>query len=109
MGDLVKITDSPFLTASVDSVSCEHNNGYLHESLRRIEEGAQRLASTITHVEALRLLCGISKGDLAAELRTTTDALRNWMTGRTVGRKETVAKIKAFLIRKSCVASIGSG
>jgi hypothetical protein len=27
--------------------------------------------------------------------------LRNWMTGRTVGRKETVAKIEDFLERKS--------
>jgi hypothetical protein len=36
---------------------------------------------------------------LAAELVTTTDALPAWMTGRTVGRKETVAKIKTFLKR----------
>jgi hypothetical protein len=41
----------------------------------------------------------MSKTELAAELDTTTDALRAWTTGRTVGRKETVAKIKAFLDR----------
>jgi DNA-binding transcriptional regulator YiaG len=52
-------------------------------------------------VEALRLRLGISKTELAAELETTTDALRAWMTGRTIGRKETVAKIRAFLDRQS--------
>ncbi|HXM02162.1 MAG TPA: hypothetical protein VN939_06140 [Chthoniobacterales bacterium] len=40
---------------------------------------------------------GMTKTKLAAELETTTDALRAWMTGRTVGRKERVAKLKMFL------------
>jgi ribosome-binding protein aMBF1 (putative translation factor) len=39
----------------------------------------------------------MSKAELAAELGTTEDAIRAWMTGRTVRRKETVAKIKTFL------------
>lgn len=43
----------------------------------------------------------MTKTKLAVELETTTDALRAWMTGRTVGRKETVVKIKEFLERKS--------
>ena len=32
-------------------------------------------------VEARRLKLGLSKSELAAELGTTTDALRAWMTG----------------------------
>jgi hypothetical protein len=52
-------------------------------------------------VEAVRLRYGMSKTALASELETTTDALRAWMTGRTVGRKETVARIRDFLERKS--------
>jgi hypothetical protein len=36
-------------------------------------------------VEARRIKLGMSKTELAAELRTTTDALRAWTTGRTVG------------------------
>jgi DNA-binding transcriptional regulator YiaG len=75
---------------------------------RRNEERAQ-FAALMRRVEARRLKLGMSKSKLAGELETTTDALRAWMTGRTIGRKETVAKIKAFLIRKSCVASTGSG
>jgi len=50
-------------------------------------------------VEAVRLRYGMSKSALAAELETNTDALRNWMTGRAIGRRETVAKINDFLRR----------
>jgi DNA-binding transcriptional regulator YiaG len=52
-------------------------------------------------VEKIRLRLGISKTELAAELKTTTDALRAWMTGRTIGGKEMVAKIEDFLKRRS--------
>ena len=52
-------------------------------------------------VEAIRLRYGMSKTEFATELGTTKDALGAWMTGRTIGRKETVANIKDFLERKS--------
>ena len=48
-------------------------------------------------VEARRLKLGMSKTELVAELGTTRDAFRAWLTGRTVGRKGTVAKLRAFL------------
>jgi DNA-binding transcriptional regulator YiaG len=48
-------------------------------------------------VEALRLRLKMSKTELAVELETTTDAVRAWMTGRTIGRNETVERIKRFL------------
>jgi DNA-binding transcriptional regulator YiaG len=65
---------------------------------RRSAEG-EKFRRIIKKVEAVRISYGLSKTELAAELGTTTDALRAWMTGRTVGRKETVAKIKDFLRR----------
>ena len=59
----------------------------------------KRFSALMRKVEAIRLRYRMRKTELAAELKTTTDALRNWTTGRTVGRKETVAKIEAFLDR----------
>jgi DNA-binding transcriptional regulator YiaG len=48
-------------------------------------------------VEAVRVREGMTRAKLAAELETTLGALRNWMSGRTIGRRETVAKLKTFL------------
>ena len=45
-------------------------------------EERRRFAALMRKVEALRLRLGMSKTTLAGELETTTDALRNWMTGR---------------------------
>ena len=50
-------------------------------------------------VEAVRIRCGMTKTELAAELGANVDGVRAWMTGRTVGRKETVAKINDYLKR----------
>ena len=52
----------------------------------------KRFARLVAQVERIRLRHGMSKTTLAGELETTTDALRAWMTGRTIGRKETVAR-----------------
>jgi ribosome-binding protein aMBF1 (putative translation factor) len=52
-------------------------------------------------VEATRVRDGMSKTELAAKLGANVDSVRAWMTGRTIGRKETVAKIKDFLKRNS--------
>jgi DNA-binding transcriptional regulator YiaG len=52
-------------------------------------------------VEAVRIRYGMTKIELAAELGANVDGVRAWMTGRTIGRKETVAKIEDFLKRKS--------
>ena len=67
---------------------------------RRNEERAQ-FAALMRRVEARGLKLGLSKAELATELGTTDDAVRAWMTGRTVGRKETVARIEEFLKRDS--------
>ena len=52
-------------------------------------------------VEAVRIRFEMTKTELAAELGANVDGVRGWMTGRTLGRKETVAKIKDFQKRKS--------
>jgi DNA-binding transcriptional regulator YiaG len=65
----------------------------------RRDEERNRFSALMRKVESRRLKLGMSETELAAELSTTTDALRAWVTGRTVGRAETVAKIKAFLNR----------
>jgi transcriptional regulator with XRE-family HTH domain len=41
-------------------------------------------------VEKIRLREGLTKRALAAEIGTNDDALRNWSTGRAIGRKATV-------------------
>jgi hypothetical protein len=43
---------------------------------------------------------GMTKVELTAELGANVDGVRAWMSARTVGRKETVAKINDFLKRK---------
>lgn len=48
-------------------------------------------------LEAVRVREGMTKRKLAAALGTTVGGLRNWTMGRTVDRKETVAKIRDFL------------
>jgi len=63
----------------------------------RRDQERKQFAALMRKVEALRLRLGMSKTELAAELETTTDAVRAWMTGRTIGRNETVERIKRFL------------
>jgi transcriptional regulator with XRE-family HTH domain len=48
-------------------------------------------------VEAIRLRLGMNKAELAAALGAEVNGVRAWMSGRAVGRKETVARINAFL------------
>ena len=57
----------------------------------------KKFSALMRRVEARRLELGMNKTELAAELGTTDDAVRAWMTGRTIGRPETVQKLKAFL------------
>ena len=67
-------------------------HSFLWRLSSRRDEERRKFAKLMRKVEALRLRLGMNKTDLASELETTTDALRAWMTGRTIGRKETVAQ-----------------
>jgi len=57
------------------------------------DEERKRFAALMRKVEAMRLRYGMTKTELGANI----EGVRAWMTGRTVGRKESVAKIQAFL------------
>jgi ribosome-binding protein aMBF1 (putative translation factor) len=64
----------------------------------RRDEVRKQFAALMRKVEAIRVRDGMSKTELAAELGANVDGVRAWMTGRAIGRKETVAKIEAFPI-----------
>jgi transcriptional regulator with XRE-family HTH domain len=72
-------------------------HSYLWRAPGRRNKERERFGALMRKVEARRLRLGMTKAELAAELGTTDDAVRAWMTGGTVGRKETVAKIQTFL------------
>ena len=63
------------------------------------DQEREHFAALMRKVRAVRLRCGMNKTRLVAELETTTDALRAWLTGRTIGRAETIEKLRAFLER----------
>ena len=82
-------------------VSVAKGHSYLWRTPGRRDEERKRFAALMRKVEAIRLCYGMTKTELAAELGANVDGLRAWMTGRTIGRKETVSKIIDFLNRKS--------
>jgi DNA-binding transcriptional regulator YiaG len=59
----------------------------------------EKFRRLMQEVEAVRVRVGITKTKPAAALGTTANGLRPWTTGQTIGRKESVAKIEAFLKR----------
>jgi DNA-binding XRE family transcriptional regulator len=65
----------------------------------RRDEERKRFAALMRKVEAVRIRYGMTKTELAAELGANVDGVRAWMTGRTIGRKETIDKIKTFLTK----------
>jgi ribosome-binding protein aMBF1 (putative translation factor) len=70
------------------------------ETTRAAGRRKKKILGADAPVEACRLQLGMDKKELAAELRTSDDAVRACMSGRTVGRAETVAKIKGFLKKR---------
>jgi DNA-binding transcriptional regulator YiaG len=65
----------------------------------RRDEERKQFSALMRKVEAVRIRYGMTKTELADKLGANVDGVRAWMTGRTIGRKETVAKIKDFLKR----------
>jgi ribosome-binding protein aMBF1 (putative translation factor) len=74
----------------------------------RRDEERKRFAALMRKVEAVRVRDGMTKVQLAAELGADVNGVRSWMSGRTVGRRETVAKIKAFLNQEKRFTKQGS-
>jgi DNA-binding XRE family transcriptional regulator len=58
-------------------------------------------------VEKIRLREGLTKRALAAEIGASEDGLHSWISGRSIGRQETVAKIKDFLKKKEIAQASG--
>jgi len=67
----------------------------------RRDEERKQFAALMRKVEAVRLRYGLTKAELAAELGANVDGVRAWMTGWTIGRKESVARIQDFLKRRN--------
>jgi hypothetical protein len=74
-------------------------HSYLWRRPGRRDQERKRFAALMRKVEAVRLPYGMTKTELAAELGANVDGVRAWMTGRTIGRKKTIAKIQDFLDR----------
>jgi hypothetical protein len=91
-------TDSPVVR--IPFVMAKKHTYFFRRPGRRDEE-RKRFAALMRKVEVVPLRYGMTKAALAVELQTTKDGLRAWATGRTIGRRQTVAKIEDFLKRKS--------
>jgi ribosome-binding protein aMBF1 (putative translation factor) len=66
----------------------------------RRDEERRKFAALMRKVEAIRLRQGMTKKAVAAEIGTVEDVLRSWLSGESVGRKESVKKITAFLAKR---------
>ena len=54
-------------------------------------------ARLMRKVEKVRLRDGLTLRVLAAEIGTTRDVVGEWLAGKSIGRKESVERIKNFL------------
>ncbi len=48
-------------------------------------------------LERVRLSKGMTKRELARQLKTTKDVIYDWLSGKMIGRKASVERIKEFL------------
>ena len=63
----------------------------------RRDEERKKFAALMRKVEAVRVREGMTKTELADKLAANADGVRAWMTGRTIGRNETIKKLETFL------------
>jgi DNA-binding transcriptional regulator YiaG len=80
-------------------------HSYLWRKPGRRDEERRRIAELMHKVEKIRLREGLTKRALAAEIGASEDGLHSWISGRTIGRRETAAKIKEFIRRKETAAT----
>jgi ribosome-binding protein aMBF1 (putative translation factor) len=71
------------------------------------DEERKQFAALMRKVEAVRIRCGMTKTELAAELGANVDGVRAWMTGRTIGRNETIKKLETFLKSREIAKASG--
>jgi ribosome-binding protein aMBF1 (putative translation factor) len=65
---------------------------------RRDKERA-RFNQLVRKLERVRLLEGMTKRELARQLKTNKDVIRSWISGEAIGRKASVERIEGFLRR----------
>jgi transcriptional regulator with XRE-family HTH domain len=58
-------------------------------------------------VEEIRLRDGLTKKEVAAEPGTTSDVVGEWIRGQTLGRAESVQKIRDFLKSRETARTSG--
>jgi ribosome-binding protein aMBF1 (putative translation factor) len=80
-------------------------HSFLWRKPGRRDEERKRFAALMRRVEAVRLRYGMTKTELAAELGANVDGVRAWMSGRTIGRKETVAEAPFQTLAARCQGS----
>ena len=74
----------------------------------RRDQERKRFAALMRKVEEVRIREGLTKRALAAEIGVSKDGLHSWLSGRSIRRQETVAKIKDFLKRKEIARVSGT-
>jgi DNA-binding transcriptional regulator YiaG len=57
----------------------------------------EAFARLMREVERVRLRDGLSKAAVARELGTSKDVLYDWVSGKTIGRKESVERLREFV------------
>jgi hypothetical protein len=63
----------------------------------RRDEERKKFAGLIRRLERVRLRESWTKRELARGLKTSEDAIHAWLSGKTIGRKTTVERIREFL------------
>jgi ribosome-binding protein aMBF1 (putative translation factor) len=82
-------------------------HSYLRRKPGRRDEERRRFAELMRRVEKIRVREGLTKRALAAEIGASEDGLHSWISGHSIGRQETVTKIKDFLKRKEIERASG--
>lgn len=92
-------TRQPFAPKVIALMAKGHT--YLWQKPGRRDEERDQFSRLIAKVERIRVRDGLTQRAVAKEIGTTKDAVYNWISGRAIGRGESVAKIKDFLRRRA--------
>lgn len=63
----------------------------------RRDKEREAFSRLMRDVERVRLRDGLSKAAVARELGTSKDVLYDWVSGKTIGRKESVERLREFV------------
>jgi ribosome-binding protein aMBF1 (putative translation factor) len=63
----------------------------------RRDKEREKFSELMRELERVRLREGISKSELARQLKTSKNVIRSWLSGEAIGRKASVERIEEFL------------